>query len=126
MILLAIDTTLVITTSITGFVSLASLVITLLLKGNVKELKKEVDGKMSQLLDAKKNEGILQEMEHSKIATAELNVKLVEAVKQIQPDTKPTDTPAEVKVVNKEPIDVKPTEPLTFSKPAAPNDDSLK
>lgn len=72
-------------------------------------IDKKVDGHMSRLMamadEGNFNKGILQEKGHSESTTAALNEKLVEASKQITPETKPVI--AEVKVVNEQPIEVK-------------------
>lgn len=52
MILLAIDVTAIWVAAITGFFSLASLIVTLLLKGKVDSYKKEVDGMKTELVAA--------------------------------------------------------------------------
>lgn len=117
MVLLEIDTTAIIVSLIGTLGTIIIAISTILLNKRIKDYHTEVNGKMEQLLEAKKDQGRLEEKEKAEPKTDALHKEIVDAVKQIPTENKPSatttpvDKPTEVIVANKEPIDVKHVPP---------------
>lgn len=99
MTLLVIDVTAIIIASITGFFSLASLIVTLLLKGRVDSYKKDVDGMKTELVAAVKGQyqaegelkGAADQKKESSIKTGSnpVEVNIVDQTKPVEVTSKP-------------------------------------